>query len=164
MKKTRSGPLLARIFGDRARREAEIVETRLAVSLLVLLLTRVFRVWPVPPSVPWIVAGYMGLTILTVLAFQSRLDRKRIRLLPELLDVLTISLLVHATGGLASTWFVLYLFPVLSSARFLGPGGILVFAAASAVAYALATSVLGAGTSLSLWRSRSARWRSAAYR
>ena len=150
MKKTRSGPLLARIFGDRARREAEIVETRLAVSLLVLLLTRVLRVWTVPPSVPWIVAGYMGLTVLTVLAFRRQLDRKRIRLLPELLDILTISLLVHATGGLASTWFVLYLFPVLSSARFLGPGGILAFAAASAVAYALATSILEAGTSLSL--------------
>jgi two-component system sensor histidine kinase AtoS len=150
MKKTKSGPLLARIFGDRARREAEIVETRLAVSLLVLLLTQVFRVWTVPPSVPWIVAGYMGLTVLTVLIFRRQLDRKRIRLLPELLDILTISLLVHATGGLASTWFVLYLFPVLSSARFLGPGGIFALAAASAVAYAFAASLLAAGTSLPL--------------
>ncbi len=118
---------------------ASIVQTRLIVSLALLLLAQLTSVFERPTQISWITAGYIALTILLVLFGSSVLEQKRIRAIPILFDILAISFIVAATGGLASGWFVLYLFPVLSASRYLGTGWTVGAAMLAAVSYGVAS-------------------------
>jgi PAS domain S-box-containing protein len=120
----------------------EILQTRLLVVVCVLVLVRVAREFTLPQWLSWVLLAYLALTAAIVLAFRASLSRKRVRILPELLDLGAISLIVQTTGGLKSSWFVLYLFPMMSAARFMGNLGIAVLATVTAGGYAWSTSIL----------------------
>lgn len=124
---------------------ASIVQTRLIVSLAVLLLAQLTGVFEQPRQISWIIAVYIALTVLLVLLGSTVLEQKRIRVIPILFDLLAISFIVAATGGLASGWFVLYLFPVLSASRYLGLNWTVGAAVLATVAYGAASFVFAEG-------------------
>jgi len=119
-----------------------IVQTRLTVSFAVLLLARFTSAFEEPAQVSWIILGYMALNLSFVLLWVNRLKQKRVRMMPILFDLAAISLLVMVTGGLGSSWYVLYLFPVLSASRYLGPIWTLAVAVFAMVAYGFVSLVL----------------------
>jgi PAS domain S-box-containing protein len=63
------------------------------------------------------------------------LQLKRWRAIPDMMDVVFISFIVHYTGGLNSSWFLLYFFPILSVSRYLSYLGCLALALLSTMAY-----------------------------
>src|SRR5262245_30631731 len=121
---------------------AKIIQTRTIVSFVVLLLASFTTVFDDPGRISWFILAYLALIVLFVFLSSTLLEQKRFRVIPELLDILAISFLVESTGGLESSWFVLYLFPVMSAARLLGPAWSVTLAVIATVAYAIATSVL----------------------
>lgn len=120
---------------------AKILQTRLIMAAVVLLLASSTTVFKDSVQISWTILAYVALTVLFALLSSTWLDQKRIRLIPELLDVLAISVLVDSTGGSESSWFVLYLFPVMSAARFLGPAWSVTLAVIATISYAFATYV-----------------------
>ncbi len=117
------------------------VQTRLAVSIATLLAVRFTPVFDHPKRISWIIIFYLA-TILAIALPQSPLLRKkRFRAFRDLLDLVAISLLVNSTGGFRSPWHLLYLFPILSQARYLGPVSAILVAIFSSLLYAIAGSV-----------------------
>lgn len=98
----------------------KIVQTRLIVSVAVILLVRFTSLFDDPSLLVLVLLLYIGATLSIGFVFSKAIERKRIRALPILFDLLAISFIVSSTGGFESSWFVLYLFPVLSAARYLG--------------------------------------------
>jgi PAS domain S-box-containing protein len=119
-----------------------ILQTRFLVVVFVLVLVHVVRWLSLPQWFNWVFLAYVALNAAIVFALRASLSRKRLRILRELLDLCAISLFVRATGGLESSWFVLYLFPVMSASRFIGNAGIAVLATLTAGGYAWSTSIL----------------------
>jgi PAS domain S-box-containing protein len=67
-----------------------------------------------------------------VVGLADQIEHKIVRAVPDVVDVLLISLIVGETGRIESPWFLLYLFPVMSVSRYLGRPwsvGMAVFAA-----------------------------------
>ena len=118
-----------------------IVQTRLIAALGVLLLAQFTIAFDNPARISWIIVAYSAFTLVFLLLPSTALERKRVRAIPELLDLLAISFLVESSGGLESPWFLLYLFPVMSASRFLGPSWSVMLAVVAVVAYGWASSV-----------------------
>lgn len=121
---------------------AKILQTRLVVAGVVLFLAGLTSVFEKPREISWVILAYLALIVLFVFLPASWLEQKRYRAIPELLDVLAISFLVDATGGSESSWFFLYLFPVMSAARYLGSGWSVALSVIAVICYAFATAVL----------------------
>ncbi len=119
----------------------KIVQTRLILSVLVFALAQLTRAFPRPTEISWIVLVYAALVSLLVLLPSGALEQKRIRAISILLDILTISFLIHSTGGMQSSWFLLYVFPIMSVSRYLGPVWSVVLAAFAMLAYGAASSI-----------------------
>jgi len=130
---------------QRSRLGTAVVEVRVAAASLVLLLAHGAALIRLPQWVDGVLQGYIALNLILLVILRKRLHQKRMRILPELLDIVAISLLVAATGELKSAWFVLYLFPVMSAARFMGGVGIFALASFAGVGYGFATSILNIG-------------------
>jgi PAS domain S-box-containing protein len=124
---------------------ASIVQTRLIVSFGVLLLANLTAAFENPAQISRIILAYIILTVSLVLLWPRVLEQKRVRVIPILFDLFAISLLVAATGGLESSWFVLYLFPVLSASRYLGPSLTVAVAVLAALGYGFASFVFFGG-------------------
>jgi PAS domain S-box-containing protein len=105
----------------KSHRGVGVVQTRLIVAFGILLLARFTTAFENPEQVSWMIGAYILLTVSLVLLFSTLLEQKRVRMVPVLFDLLAISFLVRSTGGLESSWFLLYLFPVMSASRYLGP-------------------------------------------
>ncbi|HVT19227.1 MAG TPA: ATP-binding protein [Thermoanaerobaculia bacterium] len=121
---------------------ARIVQTRLLAAIALLLIANLTTVFANPAQVSWILLAYMVLTCLLAFLRPTLLEQKRARLIKALVDMVAISCLVKASGGLASSWFLLYLFPIMSASRYLGPGWSLTVATSSTLMYGLATGAL----------------------
>jgi PAS domain S-box-containing protein len=128
------------IFNDAVRRYrsqggAGIVQTRLAVSVFfVLPLVAFTPVFADRATVVMATAAYLALTLPLLRVSVDDFKKVTIRILPDLLDLLMISVIVTTTGGLESAWFPFYLFPLMSASRYLSPrrtAGMAVFAGAS---------------------------------
>jgi PAS domain S-box-containing protein len=65
----------------------------------------------------------------------ATLELKRVKVVPAFTDVIFISLIIQYAGGNQSSWFLLYLFPIISVSRYLGYLGSLIIAAEVVVAY-----------------------------
>jgi len=91
------------------------------------------------PNRNWIFASvvvYMStLVALTSLLKWKGLREWSVRIPPDVLDVAAISVLVRVTGGGRSAWYLLYLLPILSGARYLGPPASIIMVALIAFAY-----------------------------
>ncbi|HXD31146.1 MAG TPA: ATP-binding protein [Pyrinomonadaceae bacterium] len=81
---------------------------------------------------------YFLINIALGLVGSVTLRRKRVRLLPAILDVLLVTYLVSVTGGQTSPWFLLYLFPILSVSRYLSSEGSVPLAIFAAMSYSIA--------------------------
>jgi len=124
-----------------------IVQTRLVVSLGVLLLAGLTAIFENPAQLYWGITAYIAVTVLFVLIFRKRVEQKRVRAIPVLFDLIVISFLVRATGGLESSWFLFYAFPVMSISRYLGTRWSVAVAILAAIGYGLASNVfLGASS------------------
>ena len=137
--KTVKRDLRIRPFWDREKSFSsfwfEIVKTRFVLCALII----VFGL--ISPKIDD--SHYIFLSIFIYLAFNlsfglfnSRTLRlKRFRIVPEIGDVAFISLIVHYAGGPDSSWFLLYLFPIMSVSRYLGYKGCITLATLSTVSY-----------------------------
>jgi PAS domain S-box-containing protein len=115
-----------------------IVKTRAIVSLIALAL-----VWSTPllgrsTRISLWIAGYLALTSVGAFLLGDKLEHKFWRAMPELLDVTLISILIGHTRAIESPWFLLYLFPVMSIARYLGRRGSFAMAVIAILAYGTA--------------------------
>src|ERR1039457_6098494 len=102
-------------------RASSIAETRLTISLALIVLTYLTELFPAKASIRWALSGYIIATLLCALLYSATVPRKRVRILADLTDLLAISALVKLTGGIDSPWFLLYVFPVMSTSWYLGP-------------------------------------------
>jgi len=110
-----------------------LLQTRLIVVAIVLLLAILTNSFANPPWIIWTVAAYVAALIVVMGVLKLRVVRERV--LPDLLDLIAISVLVRATGEADSVWFLLYAFPLLSAARYLGTVGNLTFTGLMALSY-----------------------------
>jgi nitrogen-specific signal transduction histidine kinase len=120
----------------------KIVRTRLIVSLAMLFLVRVTTPSGTTTQVFLVILAYIGLILLVASASAAGIpQQKRVRALRDVVDVAAISIIVTMTGRLESPWFLLYLFPVMSASRYLGPAWSVAIAASSALGYAIAIGI-----------------------
>src|SRR5687768_17800946 len=97
-----------------------VVQTRAIVSLIALVLSWVTPHLGPPIEITPFIIGYLVVTIVGAAVLGDRMTHKFWRTMPELLDVVVISVVINKTGVIESPWFLLYLFPVMSVSRFLG--------------------------------------------
>jgi len=123
---------------DKMGPKRRTIQTRLAISVAALLAANLTNAFDNRVAVSWVVFGYIVLVLLIVLPKSTLLRKKRFRIFRDLIDLIAISALVMLTGGFKSPWYVLYLFPVMSAARYLGPAGALSVAVFGTGAYGIA--------------------------
>jgi PAS domain S-box-containing protein len=84
----------------------------------------------------WVlIAAYGAFNISLRLLKSETLYLKRIRIIPSLIDIVFISLVIQNATGPGNSWFLFYLFPIISVARYLGYKGTLFLALCSIAAY-----------------------------
>ncbi|MBD3218145.1 MAG: diguanylate cyclase [candidate division Zixibacteria bacterium] len=114
------------------------------VSVLVLLAWIAFAVKPEGylSSVSWVILSIFTLhLILFDLIFRkSSIGVSVLYRASFVLDIILISILVYATGGVRSEFFVFYYLPVSFSAYYLGLQGGIILAAVSTVSYVIAVA------------------------
>jgi PAS domain S-box-containing protein len=115
-----------------------VLRTRLLVSAAVLLLIGVTGAFERSVLLASLIAAYMLLSVLFWHFSSKVVAWRRIRAAPTLLDLLGVSAVVWATGGIESSWYLLYLFPILSIARYLGARRSLAVTAFGMLAYFVA--------------------------
>ena len=119
-------------------RRFDIVETRLVVFVAILVAAATTRVMHNPRLVAAILVVYLllvcGLAILPAV-----LRSKRLRAMGVVLDILVISALVLTERRIESYLFLLYFFPVMSAARYLGREWTLLVAGFAALSYGYAS-------------------------
>jgi PAS domain S-box-containing protein len=123
----------------RAHSGVKVAGTRLIVSVAATALFRFLRFLPNREQVSAVLAIYAIAIVLFVVAFRQVIDQRRFRLVATLIDVAAISLLIKLTGGLETSWFLLYVFPIMSVARYLGIVWSIAVAALAAMAYGSAS-------------------------
>lgn len=81
------------------------------------------------------IASYFIFILLFALLKPETLSLKRVRLIPAFVDVIFITLLILNSVGIENSWFLFYIFPILSASRYLGYRGALSIAALSIGTY-----------------------------
>ncbi len=115
-----------------------VVWTRLVGAVVVLVLVWRTFVFEERGQIIWAIAAYVVAIFPLLLIRADSFDKARIRVIPDILDLLLISVVVANTGGLESPWFPFYLFPLMSASRYLGLIGTFVLAGFATLSYALA--------------------------
>lgn len=120
------------------------VQTR-AIVALILILIQTFQRTSEHRLAIWVaILSYLALICCLSLPMSARLRRARFQAFRDALDLVAISFLIALTGGFSSPWSLLYLFPVMSVARYLGVVETVIFACGSALAYRVAGGIAGA--------------------
>lgn len=78
---------------------------------------------------------YIAFNILLGLLSADTLQVNAIRVIPSILDIFFISLIIYFTGGPDNSWFLIYLFPIISISKYLGYRGGMVLAVMATIAY-----------------------------
>lgn len=81
------------------------------------------------------IASYFIFIILFAFLKPETLALKRVRIIPAIADVFFITLLVLNSVGPDNSWFLFYIFPILSASRYLGYWGALSIATFSIIMY-----------------------------
>jgi PAS domain S-box-containing protein len=81
--------------------------------------------------------SYITINLLLGLLAADILHLRRVRVLPDILDVVFVSIMIYYTGNQASFWFLVYIFPIVSASRYLGNEGSLVLAGLALLLYLL---------------------------
>lgn len=111
-----------------------IVQTRLLLCTIVTIFILIYEQAPTRTRLLQVVLFYAVLNVGLGLFPLTTLRLKRIRFIPDAVDVLFISVLLVFAGP-ASSWFVFYLFPIASVARYAGEKGSLGLGIVSAILY-----------------------------
>jgi len=136
--------LMRRLAGPANR--SGIVQTRLGVCLAVLITVWFAGVFGAPRRVTVVLVTYFFCTVLFARFCPPHLlARKRFRAIPLSFDVAAIAFLEASGGGIERSLYVLYLFPVLSAARYLGPLASVAIATLAAVVHWIASHVADGG-------------------
>jgi PAS domain S-box-containing protein len=112
-----------------------IIQTRLFLCLLVASFA--FFDPSMSKEGNWFVlflTGYCTVNLSLGFLNTSTLQHKKIRIIPDLVDIIFISLIINLSGP-ETSWFVLYLFPIASVARYFGRMGSIVLASFAALSY-----------------------------
>src|SRR2546423_1780610 len=111
--------------------------SRFSLCLIVLVFTLVDSGMINKKTIFASIAIYCAFHLFLGFISSNVLQLKRVRLIFSLIDVVFVSLIIFYTGGPTSSWFVIYLFPLISIARYLGIKGSLALAAIITVIYFL---------------------------
>jgi PAS domain S-box-containing protein len=104
------------------RRRMGALQSRLLASVAVLLLLGTTSTFERPGLLAALVLAYMAVTTAVWDVSSRFVAFRRLRGIRIVLDLVMISLVVWSTGGIESSWYLLYIFPILSAAPFLGTG------------------------------------------
>lgn len=89
---------------------------------------------------------YFTFNMMLGLVHGDTLRLKKMRIVPEVADIIFISQIIHFGGGPQSSWFLFYVFPIMSASRYLGVSGCAVFAILSTIAYTFLSYYAGSNT------------------
>jgi PAS domain S-box-containing protein len=112
-----------------------IVEARFVLCIIILLFS-VFTHNAI--DLKYIISStviYFSLNVSFGFWDSSKLQLKRVRIIPALVDVLFLTFIIYLTGGQDSPWFLLYLFPIISVSRYLSYEGTIPLTVLTIIAY-----------------------------
>jgi PAS domain S-box-containing protein len=78
--------------------------------------------------------GYFTVNLSLGFFNTSTLQNKKIRIIPDLVDIIFVSLIIILSGS-ETSWFILYLFPIASVARYFGRMGSILLASFASLSY-----------------------------
>jgi PAS domain S-box-containing protein len=125
---------------QRSYPRAEVVGTRLLASAVLLVFIRLTSFEHTGDAVRFVLA-YLAVTVILTLILPPAAESKTLRMIVIAADLLAISFVVRLTGGLDSSWFLLYVFPLMSAARSFEVKSYLAIAASTASVYAWGASM-----------------------
>lgn len=127
-----------------------IAQTRLLLSLIILAF--IFRNPNVtdPTTVYTVIAIYVAFQCILGFVTSDFLKLIKVRVIPSFIDIFFISSIVHFTGGPNSTWFLIYIFPIISVSKYLGRKGSLFLTSGAIIAYTILNYLIPSSTSLDL--------------
>jgi PAS domain S-box-containing protein len=99
---------------------------------------------------PIVVCALVYAALLTLMGFVDArtLQLKKTRFAPAFTDIIFISLIILYSGGVESSWYLFYLFPIISVSRYLGYLGSLVIAFEATISYLLLYAAESSGQAL----------------
>jgi|GEM_PF-1188756 len=97
----------------------KVAGTRLIVAAATWLLFHLANI-PNHEQISAVVLVYAAVISLFVLTFRTVIEQRRFRLAAIIMDIAAISILVKVDGTAGTSWFLLYVFPIMSLARYLG--------------------------------------------
>ena len=121
----------------------EIFETRFVLCIVIAAFSLLTPHTPNTRSVIALTIAYAAIISASGFLPSGTLQRKRIRAIPALGDVIFISSIVYYTGGQDSPWFLLYFFPIISVSRYLSYEGSLPLMAFTIAVYLLVAYISG---------------------
>jgi PAS domain S-box-containing protein len=116
---------------------------RVSLALLFAFVAYILRPFQNTREIIATAATYVS-AIVVILAFIPLrvLRQKRVRAGTLLLDIAAVSSVIAYTGGFGSTWFLLYLFPILSASRYLGRAWSMTVASVAVAGYGVVAGVM----------------------
>ena len=132
----RQGPFTDAQQMPKMRWPVGLLRARLILSLALFVLS-LAHTFENRAKITSLAAVYFGTTVVLSVLPRGFFRQKRIRALTIVLDLVAISVLVVFSGGLESSWYLLYFFPIMSAARYLGPWWSAGVATAALVVYGL---------------------------
>jgi len=112
-----------------------IVQTRLFLCLVIALFCFFDPSITQKSQIFIFIFVYIVFNISLGLISSDTLQRNAVRMTPAIVDICFISLVINFTGGTNNSWFLIYLFPIISVSKYLGYKGSLLLASLSTIAY-----------------------------
>jgi signal transduction histidine kinase len=112
-----------------------IVQTRLFLCLLIALFCLLDPSVAEKGQVLVYIFFYVAFNLLLGLVSADTLQRNFVRVIPSVVDIFFISLVTYLTGGANNSWFLIYLFPIISVSKYMGHRGSWLLAGVAAAAY-----------------------------
>jgi len=126
-----------------------LVQTRLFLCLLVISFVYLGSSTLNKGQAIFFAVGYLAFNVLLGFISSDTLQRDAVRAIPDIVDIVFISLVIYAFGGMNNSWFLIYFFPIISASRFLGYGALLLASLAS-ISYLILYSFPFPGPNLDL--------------
>ena len=112
-----------------------IVQTRFFLCVVIILFSVLDPKITQQRYILHFISIYIAFNILLGFLSTDTLRLNTVRIIPSILDIFFISLIIYFTGGPDNSWFLIYLFPIISVSKYLGYKGGVVVAAIATAAY-----------------------------
>ena len=127
-----------------------IAQTRLVLCLIIFAFTYGNPNIPDSFTVYIVIAIYVAFQVTLGFFNSDFLKLVTVRVIPSFIDIFFISLIVSSTGGPNSTWFLIYIFPIISVSKYLGGKGSLLLCGGVIITYTILNYLIPSGASLDL--------------